>query len=383
MISGRWAIALLFAAAAAQADPTAAIKDFGATFSTLITTPLGMEGMTSDYQGNLYVPGRAAAGLPCPVWRIPIADPSLTVVGNIPAPSSTVACSPSGLAFGPDGQLYVTQSNNSIYRFTPSAGTPPTATVFATNVPGNNGLAFDWNGNLWTGDGTTGLGRVWRISPDGTVTEVFRIPAMVNQVTGAPSGVASVGRSVLTIPTNNAQPLVANGVQFDRSHNLYVADTARGALWRVHLNDDSTPVMATGCDSTYPADTLCLSHVWVQHPYLEGADGFVLDEAGNAWVDANERNAVVFVFAGTRQVVEVFRNPVDSVTRLRNAGPLETPTSPVLEGHTLCTANSDGNRSDNSPSTDGEIGGLNQPKGKISCLDQRVTIPGLPLPVRH
>ncbi len=48
--------------------------------------------------------------------------------------------------------------------FLPNEGTPPTATVFATGVPGTNGVAFD-NGNLWTGDGTTGLGRVWKISP--------------------------------------------------------------------------------------------------------------------------------------------------------------------------------------------------------------------------
>jgi sugar lactone lactonase YvrE len=255
--------------------------------------------------------------------------------------------------------------------------------VFATNVPGNNGLAFDWNGNLWTGDGTTGLGRVWRIAPDGTPTEVFRIQAMANAVTGAPSGVTSVGRSAVTLPTGTGQPLVANGVQFDRAHNLYIADTARGAIWRVHVKRDSTPEVDTGCDATFPADTLCLTHVWVQHPFLEGIDGFVLDQLGNVWADANERNAVIFVFNPTGEAVEVFRNPVDTVTLLRNAGPLETPTSPVLVGNKLCTANSDGNRRDNSPSTDGEIGGPGEPKGKISCLDQHVTIPGMALPIRH
>jgi hypothetical protein len=41
------------------------------TFSTLITTPLAIEGITSDYVGNLYVPGRTPGpGLPCPVWRV-------------------------------------------------------------------------------------------------------------------------------------------------------------------------------------------------------------------------------------------------------------------------------------------------------------------------
>lgn len=361
MRSGRWALTfLLLFTAGVSADPGESAKAIETSFSTLITIPGGVEGLTSDYKGNLYAPGRAASGQPCPVYRIPVDNPTLTIVGNIAPP-----CSPSGLAFGPDGQLYVTQSDNKIYRFTPSdSGTPPTATVFATNVPGNNGLAFDWLGNLWTGDGTTGLGRVWRITPDGTPVEMFRIQPMANQVTGAPSGVTSVGRSVLTIPTNNPQPLVANGVQFDRAHNLYIADTARGAIWRVHLQSDGTPFVRIGCDSTFTADTLCLSHVWVQHPYLEGIDGFVLDQAGNVWADANERNAVIFVVGGTHEVIEAFRNPVSSSTLLRNAGPLETPTSPVLMGHQLCTANSDGNRRDNSPNTDGEIGGQGRRKAR-------------------
>jgi hypothetical protein len=114
---------------------------------------------------------------------------------------------------------------------------------------------------------------------------------------------------------------------------------------------------------------------------LEGVDGIALDLANNVWADANERNAVVFV-SNWGWVVDVFRNPPDPVTNLRNAGPLETPTSPVLAGRTFCTANSDGNRRDNSPNTAGEIGGAGQPKGKISCMREQVNTPGLPLPVR-
>ena len=391
-----WAICLLSAFAfAAHANSGSTATSQPVSVTTLITTPLVTEGLANDDQGNLYAPGRAlAAADACPVYRTSIDNPTLTIVGLIPP--STPTCSPSGLAFGPDGQLYVTQTDR-IYRFTPSAsGAPPTATVFATGVPGTNGLAFDWNGNLWTGDGTTGLGRVWRISPQGTVTEVFRIQPMANEV-NLVAGVGGVGRDVRTLgpgtitvtPTSRnaantlgSQPLVANGVAFDRARNLYVADSARGAIWRVRVARDSSIVASQGCDTTFTANTLCLSHVYIAHPMLEGVDGIALDLAGNIWAVANERNAVVFVYT-TRQAVEVFRNAPDATTQLRNTGPLETPASPVLVGHKFCTSNSDGNRRDNFPNTGGEIGATtpNAPKGKISCIDQRVTIPGMSLPI--
>lgn len=364
------------------------------SFSTLITTPLVIEGLTNDSAGNLYAPGRTpGAGLPCPVWRVPTENPTLTIVGLIPAPSATGQCSPSGLAFGPDGKLYVTETDR-IYRFTPNATTPPTAEIFATGVPGTNGLAFDWTGELWTGDGTTGQGRVWKISDTGQVTEMFRVQPMANEV-NLVSGTGGVGRDVRSLPTGTitvtatsrnaantlgSQPLVANGLQFDMKGNLYVADTARGAIWKVVLRADKKVLSPMGCDTTFTANTLCLQNVMVAHPILEGADGIVLDSSSGIWVAANERNAIAYV-AANGQVSEVFRNPPDDTTKLRNKGPLETPTSPVLAGHKLCTANSDGNRRDNSPNTEGEIGGTGQPRGKISCIDQRINRPGLPLPI--
>lgn len=383
-------ISLVAASAAAQSHSDAAPR---VTATTLITTPLVIEGLTNDAEDNLYAPGRNAGnGVPCPIYRTPIVNPVIAIVGLIPAPSATTQCSPSGLAFGPDGMLYVTQANGSIYRFTPNASSPPTATVFASNLPGNNGLAFDRRGNLWTGDGTTAKGRVWKITPAGVVTEMFRVQPMANEVAGG----VNVGRDVRTLPpglitvtdtsrnaadTNGSQPLVANGLQFDRHGNLYIADTARGAIWKVRFRSDGTVASRMGCDSTFPANTLCLDNVWFQHPFFEGLDGIALDVRGNIWGSANERNAIVFA-STTGYAMDVYRNPVDPVTQLRNKGPLESPASPVLAGHKLCTSNSDGNRRDNSPATAGETGGTGQPRGKIVCIDQRVTIEGMGLPVR-
>jgi sugar lactone lactonase YvrE len=336
-----------------------------ASFTTLITTPLAIEGLTGDDAGNLYTTGRGAN--PCPVWRISLASPALVPVGFVPA-----TCSPSGIAFNPSGDLFLSD-NDKIWTLTPNASNPPTAIVYASGVPGTNGLAFDRAGNLWTGDGTTGQGRVWRIPPGGGVgVEMFRVQPVLNQL--------GVGRDVRTVPTGTSQPLVANGVAFTHHGDLLIADTARGAIWKVEINRDGSIRSPMNCDTTFTANTLCLDNILVTHPLVEGADGIALDEAGNIWVAANERNAIVVVTREGR-TVEIFRNPPSVTTRLRNEGPLETPTSPFLLGHRFCTANSDGNRRDNSPNTAGEIKPSGPDVGKISCMDQPLKIPGMRLPL--
>jgi sugar lactone lactonase YvrE len=413
---------LKFSMAAAGDDDRSGRFPQNATFTTLITTPRAIEGLTGDGVNNLYVGGSGPAS--CPIWEINLHNPSLTVVGIVPAavtPAGT--CGFSGIAFDAAGNLYQADGGaGRIYRvLKPNAAKPPEATIFAQGAPGTNGLAFDRHGNLWTGDGTTGRGRVWKITAPGAdcstrehCVEVFRIQPMANEV-NLVNDVGGVGRDVRALPpgtitvtptTRNAanlagsQPLVANGIVFDQDGNtMFVIDTARGALWKVEFDAQGNLKSPIGCDSTFTGNTLCLSNVFVAHPILEGGDGIALDVAGNIWVDANERNAVAVV-TKKGDVLEIFRNPVnlpDPVlfqAGLRNAGDqsvgnnhiLEFPTSPFLTGKVLCTSQSDGERRDNSPRAAGEVNaglpfnGTNQ-LGKISCMDQELKIPGLRLPI--
>jgi sugar lactone lactonase YvrE len=395
------ALALALAPLAARSDDDRPHLPRAASFTTLIIAPLAIEGLTGDDAGNLYTTGRAAAGTPCPVWRIATSQPALVPIGSIPNTSG--ACNPSGITFDAFGNLYVADANfgGVVWKLTANGSggfTSPVSNTdaFATGVPGTNGIAFDRDGNLWTGDGTTGQGRVWRIAAGGGVCEpaftgceeVLRVQPMANG--------AGVGRQASTLQppapgTPNPQPLVANGVAFNHEGDLFIADTARGAIWRARFDRQGHLQSPTGCDSTFKANTLCLSNIHVAHPLLEGTDGIALDRAGNIWNSANERNAIVVV-SRHRRVTEVFRNPVNKSTGLRNAAEtpegnrhiLELPTSPFLMGTLFCTANSDGNRRDNSPNSAGEVnsGGPVGARGKISCMDQRLTIPGLPLPVR-
>jgi len=370
-----------------------------ASFTTLVVTPLAIEGLTGDDFGNLYTTGRTpGVGVPCPVWRINVAARSRTTVGLIPAPSSTTQCSPSGLTFDSAGRLFVTETDR-IYSLFPDAGSPPLATLFASGVPGTNGLAFDRSGNLWTGDGTSGQGRIWKITPAGVVTLEFRVPPMRNgTVLGGDISVVDtsveptqgVGRQARTYPHTtaggNPQDLVANGVAFNSDGDLFIADTARGAIWKVEFDRHGNLKSPTGCDTTFADKTLCFDNIFVAHPLLDGTDGIALDRAGNIWNSANERNAIVVV-SKHRRVVEIFRNPPNDKGLRNSADPsvgdnhiLETPTSPFLLGHLFCTANSDGNRRDNFPNTGGEIKPAG-PVGKISCMDQPLRIHGLRLPL--
>ena len=387
----------------------------GVTFTTLTPTPRAIEGLTGDGSSNLYTGGSGSA--PCPIWQINLHNPILTVVGTVPAAATPAGtCGFSGIAFDGAGNLYQADGGaGRIYKVKPNASNPGTAEVYASGVPGTNGLAFDRDGNLWTGDGTTGLGRVWRITGAGAnctpatpvkCEEVFRIQPMRNGVelggnVNASTGISTqgVGRQnrdfppALTTNSLGGQDLVANGVAFNHEGDLFVIDTARGALWKVQFDRQGNLKSAVGCDSTFTSNTLCLSAIFVTHPILEGGDGIALDVAGNIWIDANERNAVAVVTKDGR-VTEVFRNPVNS-SGLRNSANasvgnnhiLEFPTSPFISGKLFCTSNSDGDRRDNSPRAAGEVNGgatVNGTNllGKISCMDQELTIPGMPLPVR-
>jgi sugar lactone lactonase YvrE len=388
MVSRAWTIGIAGGAALVAAaaflvssatggglDMPAAKGGAGATWTTVFRSTAGLEGLTGDKDGFLYSADRGgAAG--CTVRRVAASGGAATAVGHVAAP-----CSPSGIAFDEAGRLYVTgigAAQDEIWTVDPEATTPlPEAAPYATGVPGANGIAFDRDGGLWASDGGTGQGRVWRIPPGGGAgVEMFRVPPTANSI-----GVGRQNSTLQPPAAASAQTIAANGLAFADHRRLLVADTSRGAIWDVVLDDRGGIESPTGCDPTYTADTLCLDALLVENPLLEGADGIALDRAGNIWTAANERNAIVVVSREGR-VAEFFRDPVDPATQRRNGGPLEFPTSPFLLGRTLCVTQSDGNRRDNSPNAAGEVGPGTGFAAKISCLDGRLHEPGGRLPVK-
>jgi sugar lactone lactonase YvrE len=248
------------------------------------------------------------------VWRIDPKKPRLVVVGRVPEreiAGKKVRANVSGIVFNAAGDLYLTAGGFSevlrIRHRNLDVDEPGIAQTFATQTEGANGIAFDRNGNLYVTGGRNG--RIYRTGPEGGKAQIF----------------AQITPHTRVLPDRKTeQAIPANGIVFDKDGTtLYIADTARGAIWKLAIGADGSagqPVLLT------------------QSPLLEGADGPAFDPQGNLWVAANERNAVVMVQPDGR-VFDIQKNG--------SKGPLEFPTAVVFIGGTAYVSNFDTPRRDN------------------------------------
>jgi len=269
-----------------------------------------VESIAVDHRDRLYACDRISGN----VWRIDPKNPKLVVVGRVQerdVGGKKVRANVSGIVFNAAGDLYLTAGGfNEVLRIRGrnlDPDEPGLAQTFATETDGANGIAFDKNGSLYVSGGRNG--RIYRTGTEGGRAQVLtQIPLHTRVL---PDG-------------KTEQALTANGIVFDKQGTtLYVADTARGAIWKIAISADGK--------AGQPA-------LLTQSVLLEGADGPAFDPQGNLWVAANERNAVVLVQPDGR-VFDVQKND--------SKGPLEFPTSVVFIGATAYVSNFDTPRRDN------------------------------------
>ncbi len=246
-----------------------------------------VESITADKEGRLYMPDRVTGN----ILRVDPKSPKPMLVGRIEAreiKGKKVNADGSGIAFNQQGDLFIASGPFAellrIRGADLNTAKPATAQTFATGTEGANGIVFDKQGNLFVSGGRSGV--VYRVGPNGGAAQ----PAVKSE---PPKGI------------------------------LYVADTARGAIWKIEMQPDgkgSKPVL------------------FAQNPLLEGVDGTAFDANGKLWATVNERNAIVTATPdGTVQ--EVVKNG--------GAGPLEFPSAIVFVGNTAYIANYDTPRRDN------------------------------------
>jgi sugar lactone lactonase YvrE len=268
-----------------------------------------VESIAADRDGMLYLPDRVTGN----IMRVDPKSPKPIVVGRIEAreiKGKKVEPNASGIAFNPQGDLFVAVGPFAeVVRIRGSElnpSKPGVAQTFATGTSGANGIAFDRQGNLFVSGGASGI--VYRVGANG----------------GAAQPAVQIDKNSRTLPDGKTQQAItANGVEFDRNGVLHVADTSRGAVWKVVIGPDGKggkPVLLA------------------QSPLLEGADGLAFDRNGNLWVTANERNALITVTPD---------GAIREAAQNGGQGPLEFPAAIVFVGDTGYIANFDTPRRDN------------------------------------
>ena len=268
-----------------------------------------VESITADKEGRLYLPDRVTGN----VLRVDPKSPKPVVVGLIDArdiKGKKVNADGGGIAFNQQGDLFIASAPFAevvrIRAADLNAAKPGTAQTFATGTEGANGIVFDKQGNLFVSGGRSGI--VYRVGPNG----------------GAAQPAIKIEPHTRKLPDGKTeQAAVANGLDFDAKGILYVADTARGAIWKIEIQPDgkgSKPMLFT------------------QSPLLEGVDGTAFDANGKLWAAVNERNAIVTVTPDGN---------VQQIAKNGSTGPLEFPSAIVFVGNTAYISNYDTPRRDN------------------------------------
>jgi sugar lactone lactonase YvrE len=200
-----------------------------------------------DEFGNIYTTLSGARGqqMPVSIFRIGVARE-----GTIPdlQPFVRDLLNPSGIAFGPDSQLYVSSRGDGTIHRVNSAGV---ASLYAEGLGIATGIAFDPAGALYVGDRS---GTIFKIPPavelpgasDGRATNAFVFATLEASISAYHLAFDSHGTLYVTGPTTASSQTIhaidregnasafyrglgrAQGMAFDADDNLYLAACLRG-----------------------------------------------------------------------------------------------------------------------------------------------------------
>ena len=191
--------------------------------------------------GALFVTRSGSRGeqLPVTLFRIDVNGEVSEFSGDI--------TNPTGIAFGPDGQMYVTSRlEGVVYRITPFKE----AVAFASNLGVATGIVFDSSGEMYVGDRSGTIYRINGIGEEKSFAETEPSVSAYHLAFGPDDALYLTGPAVTSFDSVwriNKDGEVGvffrglgrpQGLAFDESGNLYVAGSYRGRRGIVRISPD-------------------------------------------------------------------------------------------------------------------------------------------------
>ncbi|WP_347157524.1 SMP-30/gluconolactonase/LRE family protein [Pontibacter chitinilyticus] len=286
------------------------------------------DGMDMDKQGNIYVssPNFNNQKYPGTLLRI-TPDYKWSVFYNLPVSDKTKKAGPMGLAFGPDGNLYIADNqyyynkdfSSRILRLNMKNGQPTGVDVVVKGLKHPNAVR-------WHGDHLYITDTKWSTADTAKTSGIFKIALNEMQ-----------HDSVMIQPTMQEQHLLAtfraieqpngkafgtDGMDFDSKGNLFVGMFSDGRVFKLTFNPDGS---------------VKSKDVFLSYGTIPCCDGLFIDKkTDNLYIADSQQNAIHIVTPDAK---------VHTLAQNGNTtgadGKMDQPCEPLLVGDKLIVANYD------------------------------------------
>ena len=280
-----------------------------------IATP---DGMTIDSEGNLVLacPNYADQSLPGCIVKID-KERNVTKWFDVPVHEETGLASPMGIAFGPDGDLYICDNQGwpgrpelirkgRILRVRVEDGKIVYCKVVAKNMEHPNGMRIK-DGYLYVTQSTLELVKT---ESGKLMSCVYRF-ALDDENIDITNTLADENIFTTFITENPDNQYGVDGIEFDKNGDLLVGNFGDGAVHRITFSPDGSAASNT---------------VWAKDPdKLKSTDGMILDDEGNLYIADFCANAIVKVSPDATVEIVAESDDTDGLH-----GELDQPGEPII-----------------------------------------------------